>query len=165
VAPETPPGTAGRRPSVRLNRDEAWAVIHDSHTGILTTLRRDGTPITLPTWFVDLDRTVCFSTPALTKKVGRIRRNSRVSFLVESGRRWAELQAVHLTGVAEVVDDPQLAARIAAALDSKYEAFRTRRAAMPAATRDHYESHGTVYIRILPDDRILNWDNSRLGLG
>jgi PPOX class probable F420-dependent enzyme len=148
-----------------MSRDEAWAVIHDSHTGILTTLRRDGTPITLPTWFVDLDRTVCFSSPARTRKVGRIRHDSRVSFLVESGSRWAELRAVHLTGVAEVVDDPDLVARIAAALDAKYEPFRTSRSAMPEATRDHYESHGTAYIRIVPDERILNWDNSRLGLG
>jgi len=157
--------TSEKRPSVRLSRDEAWSVIHDSHTGILTTVRRDGTPVTLPTWFVDIDRHICLSTPARAKKVARIRRNGRVSFLVESGVRWAELQAVQLTGEARLVDDPELAARIATGLDRKYEPFRTRRAAMAEATRDHYEKHGTAYIRITPDDRILSWDNSRLGLG
>jgi PPOX class probable F420-dependent enzyme len=156
---------APRRPSVRLSRDEAWEVIHGSHTGILTTLRRDGTPITLPTWFVDIDRHICLSTPSQTRKVGRIRRNPRVAFLVESGVRWAELRAVQLTGVAELVDDPAAAAAIAAELDRKYDAFRTNRAAMPAATREHYVAHGTTYVRITPDERILSWDNSRLGLG
>ena len=32
--------------SVRLGREEAWSVLADAHTGIFTSLRRDGTPIT-----------------------------------------------------------------------------------------------------------------------
>jgi hypothetical protein len=32
---------------------------------------------------------------------------------------------------------------------------------MPSATRAHYETR-TVTIEIVPDDRILSWDNARL---
>ena len=38
--------------SVRLSDEEAWAELAAAHTGIFTTLRRDGRPVTLPTWFV-----------------------------------------------------------------------------------------------------------------
>ena len=147
--------------SVRLSREEAWAVVAAAHTGIFTSLRRDGAPIAVPLWFVALDRRVYVSGPATAKRVARVQRDPRVSFLVESGAHWAELRAVHLTGRARVVTEPELLARVAAALDAKYAAFRTRRAAMPAATRAHYEV-ALATIEITPDAHILSWDNARL---
>jgi nitroimidazol reductase NimA-like FMN-containing flavoprotein (pyridoxamine 5'-phosphate oxidase superfamily) len=148
---------------VRLSVDEAWAVIEASHTGIFTSLRRDGVPVALPLWFVVLDRRVYVTGPARAKRVARIRRDPRVSFLVESGERWTELRAVHLTGRARIVTEPDLCSRVAAALDAKYRAFRTPRTAMPAATRAHYEV-AFATIEIAPDAHLLSWDNARLGL-
>ena len=78
--------TSGRRPmGIRLSREEAWDVLAAAHTGILTTLRADGTPIALPVWFVVLDERIYVGTPEHTKKVARVKRNPRASFLVESG--------------------------------------------------------------------------------
>src|SRR6476659_3636922 len=142
--------------SVRLTPDEAWDVLARAHTGILTTLRRDGVPISLPMWFVALDRTICVSAPSGTKKLARLRHDPRASFLVESGERWAELEAVHLTGRIEVVTDEAEIARIDACLDAKYAAFRTASSTMPQATRDHYA--GRTWLRLVADDRILSWD-------
>jgi hypothetical protein len=85
-----------------------------------------------------------------------------VSFLVESGERWAELRAVHVTGRARLVAEPDLLARVAAAVDAKYGAFRTVRATMPDATRVHYDV-ARATIEITPDDHMLTWDNARLG--
>jgi PPOX class probable F420-dependent enzyme len=147
--------------SVRLSPDEAWAVLNASHTGVFTTLRGDGVPIALPVWFAVLDRRIYVSGPDTVKRLGRVRRDPRVSFLVESGERWAELRAVHLTGRARIVTEPALLERVAAALDAKYAAFRTARAAMPAGTRAHYEVPRAT-IEITPDARMLSWDNARL---
>ena len=137
-------------------------MLERSHTGILTTLKADGTPVALPVWFVALERTVCFSTPSRTKKVARVRRDPRASFLVESGERWAELRAVHLTGRVEEVHDQRMLARIDEAMDQKYSSFRTPAADMPEATRDHYA--GRTFFRLVPDARVLTWDNRRLTL-
>jgi PPOX class probable F420-dependent enzyme len=150
--------------SVRLSPDDAWRVIEGSHTGILTTLRRDGMPIALPVWFVVLDRRVYVSGPAHTKKFVRVRHDDRVSFLVEAGGAWAELVGVHLTGTARVIDDSELLARVREALDAKYSAFRRDRAVMPARTAQYYET-ATATIEIEPDERVLTWDNARLLAG
>ncbi len=147
--------------SVRLSVHEAWEVIERAHTGILTTLCRDGAPISLPVWFAALDRRIYVSGPAHTKKFGRVRHDPRVAFLVEAGTRWVELVGVHLSGTARVLDDPKLLARVQEALDAKYSAFRIDRAEMPDATRAHYET-GTTTVEIEPDERILTWDNARL---
>jgi PPOX class probable F420-dependent enzyme len=148
---------------VRLSEDEAWAVLTAAHTGIFTTLRRDGMPVALPVWFVVLDRTIGLAAPSRTKKVARLRHDPRASFLVESGERWAELEAVHLTGRVEFVNDLEEIARIDDALEAKYVAFRTARAAMPEKTQQHYA--GRTFLRLRPDPRIVSWDNRRLPLG
>ena len=147
--------------TVRMRPSEAWQVIESCHTGIFTTLRRDGAPISLPVWFVVLDRHVYVSGPSHTKKFARLRHDARVAFLVESGTAWVELVGVNLTGTAREIDDPGLLARVHDALNAKYWAYRTDRADMPERTRQHYETQTTT-IEIQPDDRMLTWDNSRL---
>ena len=147
--------------SLRLSPDEAWGFLDRAHTGILTTLRSDGSPVALPVWFVTLDRTICIGAPAGTKKIMRVRRDPRASFLVEQGERWAELQAVHVSGRIEIVSDEDVVTRVTWALDEKYQEFRTASAAMPEATRKHYAQR--TILRLHPEGRILSWDNRRFG--
>lgn len=148
-------------PSPRMSDDEIWSFVTDSHTGIMTTLRRDGSPITLPLWFVCLDRHIYLRTRG--KKLDRIRHNTTASFLVESGDKWAELKAVHLSGVAEIVDlDGDLAQRLRDEMDRKYAAFRTASEDMPEATAKHYKTSMSGVVRFTPTGKILNWDNAKL---
>jgi PPOX class probable F420-dependent enzyme len=146
---------------VRLSADEAWEVLAGAHTGVLTSLRRDGAPVSLPVWFVVLDRKIYVSGPAHTRKFARMRHDPRVSFLVSSGERWIDLVGVQVNGRAGEVTDGALMQRVAAALDEKYSKFRVSRADMPAATRAHYETAVTT-IELVPDERILSWSNARL---
>ena len=143
-----------------MTDDEAWAFLAAGHTGILTTLRADGFPVTLPVWFVVVDRAVLVAGPAHTKKFVRVRRDDRCSFLVEEGERWAELRAVQLTGRAEIVAEPDWEAADAL-FDAKYAAYRTPRASMPERTQAHYGA-GRELLAIRPGGRLLTWDNRRL---
>jgi PPOX class probable F420-dependent enzyme len=134
--------------TIRLKLDEAWEAVESAHTGIFTTLRRDGMPIALPVWFVVEDRTIAMMTPAGTKKIARIRHDPRASFLVESGERWAELRGVHLTGRVEIVEDATAMSGIEAAVNAKYAAFRPAAAYLPAATQAYYAKQ--VFLRFVP---------------
>ena len=145
---------------IRLTSDEAWEAVGAAHTGILTTLRRDGMPIALPVWFVVDHRTVAMMTPAGTKKIARVRHDPRASFLVDSGERWVELRAVHLTGRVEIVEDATAISLIEAAVNDKYAAFRPPVADLPAAVQAYYASQ--VFLRFVPEGRILTWDNARI---
>ena len=147
--------------SVRMPADEAWQFVKDSHTGIFTSLRRDGTPVALPLWYVAADGVVWLTTPSRSKKVSRVQAKPQTSFLVESGVYWSELKAVQFSCTATVVRGDEVM-RIERMKNEKYAAFRTTRSQMPAATRAHYEDE-RVAIRLEPAERIITWDNSRLG--
>jgi nitroimidazol reductase NimA-like FMN-containing flavoprotein (pyridoxamine 5'-phosphate oxidase superfamily) len=146
-----------------MSREEAWAALAAAHTGILTTLRADGMPIALPVWFVAFEERIYVGAPSHTKKLIRIRNDPRVSFLIESGERWVDLVGVHVTGHARIVEDPALLEKVRARIDEKYAQYRSDRSAMPDATANYYDVPMAT-IEIVPDARVLNWDNSRLGM-
>lgn len=149
---------------IRLSPEESWAKLAESHTGIFVSLKADGSPIALPVWFVALGERIYIAAPAHTKKLVRLRNDPRVSFLVESGTMWAELSGVQLTGYANIIESGETFDEVMAALDAKYAPFRSARTSMPTETRAKYES-GMALIEIVPDDRVLTWDNSRIKLG
>jgi nitroimidazol reductase NimA-like FMN-containing flavoprotein (pyridoxamine 5'-phosphate oxidase superfamily) len=153
----------GTKPTVRMTESEAWEFLERSHTGIVTTLRRDGRPVALPVWFVVLDGHIYVRTRG--RKVERARHDPRCSFLVEDGERWAQLRAVHVACRVEVIDpSPELAERIEAAIAEKYSAYRTPAREMPAATRDHYQQNMGAVLDLVPEGKLLTWDNGKLGL-
>lgn len=158
--PQQPAGPRPSRSSLRLTDDEIWSFVTDAHTAIMTTLRRDGMPITLPLWFACVDRTMYTHTRG--KKLRRLARDRRASVLVESGEAWVELKAVHFTGIAEVVDlDQQTLDRVETETARKYDAFRTPATDMPPATALHYATT-MRWVRFTPDDRVLTWDNTKI---
>ena len=155
--------TTVRRVGVRLADNEAWDVLRSSHTGILTSLRRDGVPVSLPVWFVVDDRSVLVAGPAASHKFTRIRRDERVGFLVESGEAWKDLRAVHVIGRATLVEQPDWES-VDALFEAKYAGFRTPREKMPASARARYDG-ARALVRVIATERFLTWDNQRLGRG
>jgi PPOX class probable F420-dependent enzyme len=146
--------------SIALTNDEAWQFLRDGHTGVLSTMRRDGYPVALPIWFVIDGGTIYTRTPVTASKIKRIRRNPRGSFLVEHGLHWRELQAVIVPIEARIVEDKELTTHVFKLLDAKYEAFRT--ANQPDAVKRHYAKSFAVALQ--PVGPFVTWDNTRLRL-
>ncbi|MGH9136942.1 MAG: pyridoxamine 5'-phosphate oxidase family protein [Acidimicrobiales bacterium] len=149
--------------SVRLSEEEVWAFLEAGHTGIVTTLRADGWPVSLPVWYVVLDQRIYVMTPAHTRKVARIRADERACFLVERGEAWTELAAVELAVRASIVATE--AEEVATALSgfaAKYAAYRPAPVRLPKATTKHYSTQAVI--RLDPIEPALSWDNARIRL-
>jgi hypothetical protein len=145
-----------------MDLEELWKFVTDAHTGILTTLKANGSPVSLPLWFAVVEREIYMQSRG--KKLARIRHNPVSSFLVEDGDRWAELRAVHMEGKGYVVvPEPAVQEAIAAEMERKYAAFRTSTTQMPSATQAVYAQMAVV--KFVPDGKILNWNNAKLGTG
>ena len=147
--------------SIRLSEDEAWEMLASAHTGIFTTLKSAGWPVSLPVWFVVHEREIYVRTPAKAKKLARIRGDDRGCFLVEQGEQWAELKAVELPVRAAIIPDEE-DLDLSEMFDAKYRGFRTSRREMPAATKSHYS--GMTLVRLTPAGEPITWDNSRIYL-
>ena len=115
----------------------------------------------LPVWFVVDDGAVYVAGPASGKKWVRMGHDPRVSFLVESGEAWKELQAVHVTGRAEMVGEPDWE-HIDGLMAVKYEGFITPRAQMPERARQHYDV-GRSLVRVVPDGPFITLGQRPVG--
>jgi nitroimidazol reductase NimA-like FMN-containing flavoprotein (pyridoxamine 5'-phosphate oxidase superfamily) len=140
---------------------EIWTYVEQATTGILITLGKDGRPVALPVWFATLDHAIYIRTRG--RKLERIARDPRVSFLVESGERWAELKAVHFSADAELIDLDELTAqRFEEHMSAKYAGARATGGEMPAMTAEYYAASRRRIVRLNPVGRVLNWDNTKL---
>jgi hypothetical protein len=71
---------------------------------------------------------------------------------------------VHFTGTAEIVDvGSDLGLRIADEMDRKYVPLRATTNEMPTATASYYKNVQSGLVRFVPDQRILHWDNAKIG--
>ncbi len=147
---------------ITLDDAERAALLDRARTGILTTLRRDGSPVALPVWFVADGGDLFVTTPTRTAKLRRIARDSRGSFLVERGVRWAELTALHLDVEISVVEDATAAARIQQLIDERYAELRLPPEAMPPFLQAVYGDR--TILRLHPVGRALSWDNAKIRL-
>lgn len=145
---------------VQMVDAEVWRFLAGLHTGIVTTLRRDGSPVPLPVWFVVLDDGLYFSTLTESAKMKRIAHDPRIGFLGETGEAWADLRAAIVSGKAKIVEDAGLRERIERELNRKYAGFELPGDA-PEVTKRHYAT-AVTYLRIDPDRPFLTWDNRKI---
>jgi PPOX class probable F420-dependent enzyme len=145
---------------VEMSDAERAAFLRAGHTGLLSTLREDGSPAAIPMWFVFLDGHVWLRTLARSHKAVHLRRDPRLSFVVETGLSWAELKAVVIQGTAAFEVDDDKRAAVDDAFATKYAEFLMPEN-VPSATRRHYGAD-RAYIRIEPGRGSRTWDNSKI---
>lgn len=148
---------------VRMSDEEAWAFLEAGHTAVLTTLRRDGWPVSLPLWYVVDDRVIYVATPTRSKKVLRIANDDRACLLVEQGEAWVDLAAVEVSARATILESSGESERASAMFAEKYAAHVPSPSGMPGAVKEHYA--GQTVIRLDPVGALITWNNAKVRLG
>jgi nitroimidazol reductase NimA-like FMN-containing flavoprotein (pyridoxamine 5'-phosphate oxidase superfamily) len=113
-------------------------------------------------WFaVDDDGTVRMTTFRKSQKVLNIRRDPRVSLLVESGEEYGQLRGVVIYGKAEVVDDAEVVKAILRRI-SGIAAISDPAARKGAEAVIANTAAKRVAILIRPE-KTVSWDHAKLG--
>jgi PPOX class probable F420-dependent enzyme len=153
-----------RRDLIRMSEEELRDFLRSSRTMTISSIGPGGYPHPMPMWFaVDDDGTVRMTTFRKSQKVLNLRRDPRVSLLVESGQQYNELRGVVIYGKAEVVDDLEVVKAILRRISG------VGNLADPAAQRAADGVIGNtaakrVAILIRPE-RVVSWDHRKLGGG
>jgi PPOX class probable F420-dependent enzyme len=129
---------------------------------ILSSIGPDGVPHPMPMWFTaDDDLTVSMATFRGTQKIVNLRRDPRVSLLVEAGREYSELKGVVIYGTAELSEDIDaiIATLVAASQKETAEADAENHTALNESVKKTASKR--ILIRVEPD-RIVSWDHSKL---
>jgi PPOX class probable F420-dependent enzyme len=103
-----------------LDGDEIRAFLMEgARTAKLAVVRRDGSPLVTPVWFLaESDGTIVFTTGEHTVKGRALERDPRVSICVEDDR--PPFGFVRVDGVAELSEDPAELRRCAIRIAERY---------------------------------------------
>ncbi|TQL68445.1 PPOX class probable F420-dependent enzyme [Nocardioides albertanoniae] len=151
---------AGSRQSVQLTDAEIEEFLGSQLKVQVATVGSDGAPHLTTLFYVLDEGKIAFWTYASSQKVRNLRRDPRVTCLVEDGVDYFELRGVSITGTARLVEDydeikaigTQVMNRMAGGAD------------LGEAGDDlvSKQAHKRVGIVIEPD-KVASWDHRKLG--
>ena len=148
-----------QRSQIVMSEAEIADFVARSRTGTMATVGPDGQPHLVAMWYGVIDGEIWIETKVKSQKVVNIRRNPRVSFMIEGGMTYDSLIGVSFEGVAEVHDDPDTIFAVGVSVWERYNGPYTDDL-KPAVDM---MMNKRVAVRINAN-RVRSWDHNKLGL-
>jgi PPOX class probable F420-dependent enzyme len=151
---------AKRRDLIRMTEEEIDAFLAGRRVMNIATHNHDGTIHLVAMWYgFTADGRPAFETFSKSQKVQNLRRDPRITALVESGEVYEELRGVELVGTAEVTEDQDVLMPIARNVVERY---------MENVGATEIDGVAQMMARnrsaiIINADRIVSWDHTKLG--
>ncbi len=150
-----------RRDLIRMNDEEIRAFLAEQRTLQVATIDHDGWPHLVAMWYVLINDQIVFWTYAKSQKAANLRRDTRLTCLVETGERYDELRGVQVKGRAIINDDRETVQRIGEVIYEHYTGgpLNDTIRQMVAA-----QAPKRVIVFVEPVE-IVSWDHRKLGGG
>lgn len=146
-----------RRDLIRMNDEEIRAFLEEQRILQVATIDHDGWPHLIAMWYVLLNDQITFWTYAKSQKSVNLRRDNRLTCLVETGERYDELRGVQIKGRAIISDDRETIQQIGEVIVERYYGSmndNTRRMVQAQAAK-------RVIVFVKPVE-IVSWDHRKL---
>lgn len=147
-----------RRDLIRMTDDEIEAFLAGRRTMSIATHSPDGSIHLVAMWYGFLDGHPAFETYAKSQKVLNLRRNPRISALVEAGEGYEELHGVELVGHAVIVDDEESCLAVARSVVERYYPLDDSEQQDSAARALMAKR---VAVKVVAE-RVVSWDHRKL---
>jgi len=148
-----------RRADIALTEEEKQKFMEDGWTLQVASIGPGGYPHLVAMWYVIIDGKIHFTTFGKSQKVINLRRDPKISVMLESGKGYAELRGLVIEGTGTILEDTPFTAKVMGMVGQKYNGIpaptETPEAALKVASK-------RVVIRIDPVD-IYSWDHTKLG--
>jgi PPOX class probable F420-dependent enzyme len=150
---------SNQRSQIVMTDEEIAAFLQRTRTATIATLGPTGVPHLVAMWFAVVDGQVWFETKAKSQKVVNLRRDARISCLVEAGETYDALRGVALEGRGVLVEDPDALWQVGVSLWERYYGPYSEdcRPLVQAIL------HNRVAVRI-DVERTRSWDHRKLGM-
>ena len=148
-----------QRGQIVMTDDEIAEFVARSRTGTMATIGAHAQPHLVAMWYGVIDGEIWVETKVKSQKVVNIRRNPRVSFMIEDGMTYDSLRGVSFEGTAEIHDDPDTIFAVGVSVWERYNGPYTEDL-RPAVDM---MMNKRVAVRIAAN-RVRSWDHRKLGL-
>jgi PPOX class probable F420-dependent enzyme len=149
-----------RRNQIYMSDEEIRAFLDEQLTLQIATIDHDGWPHLVSMWYVVIEDRVVFWTYAKSQKIINLRRDARLTCLVEAGESYSELRGVQIKGRAIISDDYETVQRIGTIIWERYNGPLSDSARQMVAAQA--AKRALVFVEPV---EIVSWDHRKLGGG
>ncbi len=147
-----------RRNQIAMTEEEIDAYLHGRHTMNVASIGPDGRVHLVAMWYGFLDDKPAFWTYGKSQKILNLRRDPRVTCLVETGEQYNELKGVELVGTATIIEDRDTIMAVGRDVSERYTGPWNDSMAVAI------EQVGAKRLAVRIDvEKIVSWDHTKLG--
>ncbi len=147
------------RDKIRMTEAEVDAFLEEQRTMAVATIGSDGRAHVVAMWYAFVDGALCFWTFAKSQKIVNLRRDNRITCLVEDGDVYTNLRGVELIARAHISDDEDEVIKFGVAAFKRYQNMPVDDAAIAGVKK---MANKRVVVR-LEIERVVSWDHRKLG--
>ena len=148
-----------KRSQITMTEDEVRAYLESERVLNVATLGPTGHPHLVAMWYAMVGANAVFWTFGKSQKVVNLRRDPRMSGLVESGESYDQLRGVELRGQGVIVEDYESVLEIGKAVGVKYNGP----SALGESALPFLEAQATKRVGVVFEiEQIVSWDHNKL---
>jgi PPOX class probable F420-dependent enzyme len=148
-----------QRSQITMTDDEITSFISRSRTATMATLGPSGMPHLVAMWFAYIDGTIWFETKGRAQKVVNLRRDPRITVLIEDGLTYDTLRGVSLEGTARITEDPDEIWEVGVSVWERYNGPYSDEV-KPLV---EFMLNKRVAVKV-DVERVRSWDHRKLGM-
>jgi PPOX class probable F420-dependent enzyme len=149
-----------QRDIIKMSDEEVDTFLHERRPMSLCTINHDGSIHAVAMWYGFLEGAIAFETKAKSQKVQNLRRDPRITVLVEDGDYYEELRGVELVGTAEIVEEPARMWVLGVDLFERY--YGAYSDDLKPFVETMLNKRVVIKVNVT---RVVTWDHRKLGLG
>ncbi len=146
-----------QRAQIKMTDAEIDEFLHERRTMSMATIGKDGGIELVAMWYGFLDGDIAFETKAKSQKVVNLRRDDRLTVMVEDGEKYEELRGVTLVGRGEIVEDQEALRKLGISVFERYYGPFTDEVA--PFLENMLRKRVVVRLRA---DKVISWDHRKL---
>ena len=147
------------RSKIEMSHDEIVGYLERSRTATMVTNGPSGHPHAVAMWYAVVDGAIWFETKAKSQKAANLRRDPKITVLIEDGHTYDTLRGVSLEGTAEIIEDPEALWSVGVSVWERYNGPYTEEM-KPLV---EFMLHKRVAVRV-DVTRTRSWDHRKLGM-
>jgi len=148
-----------QRSQITMSDQEISQFLNEQRVATLATIDSSGRPHLVAMWYAVIDGVMWFETKAKSQKAANLRRDGRVTVMVEAGHTYDALRGVSLEGHATIVEDPDALWAVGVSVWERYTGPYTEEARPLVELMLHKRVAARVDV-----ERTRSWDHRKLGL-
>ena len=148
-----------QRSQITMTDDEVAAFIEAQRSATMATVGPTGVPHLVAMWYGVIDGQIWFETKGRSQKAVNLRRDPRITVLLEDGLTYDTLRGVSLEGTAVISEDPDDLWKVGVSVWERYTGPYTEEA-KPLV---EFMLQKRIAVRV-DVDRIRTWDHRKLGM-